>query len=57
MKLYTRDEIAQIDQLLKTLLRTILGIMQENTETINAWIYTSAEGTADHTCTSYGRIL
>ena len=34
MKLYTRDEIAQIDQLLKTLLRTILGIMQENTETI-----------------------
>ena len=34
MKLYTRDEIAQIDQLLKTLLRTILGIIQENTETI-----------------------
>ena len=34
MKLYTRDEIAHIDQLLKTLLRTILGIMQENTETI-----------------------
>ena len=34
MKLYTRDEIAQIDQLLKTLLRTIRGIMQENTETI-----------------------
>ena len=34
MKLYTRDEIAQIDQLLRTLLRTILGIMQENTETI-----------------------
>ena len=27
MKLYTRDEIAQIDQLLRTLLRTILGIM------------------------------
>ena len=34
MKLYTRDEIAQIDQLLRTLLRTSLGIMQENTETI-----------------------
>ena len=34
MKLYTRDEIAQIDQLLRTLLRTILGITQENTETI-----------------------
>ena len=34
MKLYTRDEIAHINQLLKTLLRTILGIMQENTETI-----------------------
>ncbi len=34
MKLYIRDEIAQIDQLLRTLLRTILGIMQENTETI-----------------------
>ena len=34
MKLYTRDEIAQIDQLLKKLLRTILGIMEENTETI-----------------------
>ena len=34
MKLYIRDDIAQIDQLLRTLLRTILGIMQENTETI-----------------------
>ena len=55
MKLY-RDEIAQIDQLLKTLLRTILGIMQENTETIMPG-FTPAESTADHTCASYGRIF
>lgn len=34
MKLYTRDEITQIDALLKELLHSILVIMDEHTETI-----------------------
>ena len=33
MKLYTRDEIAEIDSLLKDLLTAILKTMKENTET------------------------
>ncbi len=33
MKLYTRDEITEMDNLLKELLKTILKIMEENTET------------------------
>ena len=33
MKLYTRDEIKEIDSLLKDLLSTILHIMEENTQT------------------------
>ncbi len=33
MKLYTRDEITEMDSLLKELLTTILNIMSENTET------------------------
>lgn len=33
MKLYTRDEILEMDQLLKTLLNTLLSIMEENTKT------------------------
>lgn len=33
MKLYTRDEIIEIDQLVKDLLKTILKIMEENTDT------------------------
>ena len=33
MKLYTRDEIEELDKLLKSLLTSILRIMQENTET------------------------
>ena len=34
MKLYTRDEIIQIDHLIEELLRAILAIMEEHTETI-----------------------
>ena len=34
MKLYTRDEIVEIDDLLKELLNTIYHIMEENTATI-----------------------
>lgn len=34
MKLYTRDEIQQINELVKELLQTILGVMEENVETI-----------------------
>lgn len=34
MKLYTRDEITQIDRLIEELLRVILVIMEEHTETI-----------------------
>ena len=33
MKLYTRDEIGEIDKLLKKLLETLLSIMEENIET------------------------
>ncbi|MBQ3545875.1 MAG: argininosuccinate lyase [Lachnospiraceae bacterium] len=33
MKLYTRDEITEIDSLVKDLLNTILRVMKENTET------------------------
>lgn len=33
MKLYTRDEIAILDELLKSLLSSILNVMKENTET------------------------
>lgn len=33
MKLYTRDEVKEIDGLLKELLHTLLHIMEENTET------------------------
>ena len=33
MKLYTRDEIEELDKLLKSLLTSILRIMRENTET------------------------
>ena len=33
MKLYTRDEIVEIDELLKTLLSSLLKVMEENTET------------------------
>ena len=33
MKLYTRDEITEIDALVKDLLNTILRVMKENTET------------------------
>ncbi|RDY32976.1 argininosuccinate lyase [Lachnotalea glycerini] len=33
MKLYTRDEVLEIDELVKELLKVILTIMEENTET------------------------
>lgn len=33
MKLYVRDEVVALDELLKELLQTIYGIMKENTET------------------------
>lgn len=33
MKLYTRDEITEVDELLKSLLKVILRIMKENVET------------------------
>ena len=34
MKLYTRDEVRQMNILIKDMLRTLLSIMEENTETI-----------------------
>ena len=33
MKLYTRDEILELDKLLKDILEVLLKIMKENTET------------------------
>lgn len=34
MRLYTRDEVLETEELLKKLLKVLLGIMEENTETI-----------------------
>ena len=33
MKLYTRDEVKEVDELLKNLLNVILRIMKENVDT------------------------
>ena len=33
MKLYVRDEVVELDSLLKTLLQSIMKVMEENTET------------------------
>ena len=55
MKLFTRDEIQEIDAQVKELLEVILHVMEENVETY--MIHTSSESTADHTGTSYGGIF
>ena len=57
MRLYTRKELLETDELLKELLETILKIMEENTGDDHAGLYPSAEGTADHAGTSYGALI
>lgn len=52
MKLYTRDEIGEIDKLLKKLLETLLGIMEENIETYMPG-FTHLQSTANHAGTSF----
>ena len=52
MKLYTRDEIKEIDELLYDFLRVILKIMEEN-RNLYAWLYTSSESTAINSGTSF----
>ena len=37
MKLYVRDEVVELDSLLKTLLLSIMKVMEENTETFTSW--------------------
>ena len=54
MRLYTRDEVLETDELLKELLSTILTYYGRKYRDDYAGIYPSAESTADHTCTSYG---
>ena len=57
MRLYTREELLETDELLKELLETILKIMEENTGHDYAGLYPFAEGTADHAGTSYGGLF
>ena len=58
MKLYVRDEIEEIDaELLRELLEALQIIMEEQCAHLYAWIYPSAESTADYTGTSYGCIF
>ena len=57
MKLYVRDEITEIDALVKEVLVTLEKIMEEKHSHLYAGIHPSAESTADHTGTSHGRIF
>ena len=57
MKLYVRDEIKELDELVKKLLVTLNKIMEENLHTLCRGFNPSAESTADHAGTSYGCVL
>ena len=59
MKLYIREmRVRHLDSIVKrTYGQYLLKLMEENTETYHAGIYTSAEGAADHTGTSYGSLF
>ena len=57
MRLYTRDEVLELDSLLKEILEVLLKLMKENVEDVYAGLYAFAESTADHAGTSYGSVL
>ena len=55
MRLYTRDEIIELDGLLKEILEVLLKLMKENVETYMPG-FTHLQK-ADHSCTSYGSLF
>ena len=55
MKLYTRDEVTELDGLLRELLEVLLTLMKENTETFMPGF--SPEGAADHTGAPHGSLF
>ncbi len=57
MKLFTRDEIHEIDAQVKELLEVILHVMEENVETYMPGIHTPSESAADHTGPPHGSIF
>ena len=57
MKLYVRDEITEIDALVKEVLVTLEKNHGREHSHLYAGIHPSAESTADHTGTSHGRIF
>ena len=57
MKLYVRDEIGQLDVLVKGLLEALLTIMEENLETYMPGLYPFTEGPARDPGPPYRRLL
>ena len=57
MKLYTRDEIKEIDGLVKDLLQELLVIMGKQFRYLYAGIYPSAKGSAHHPGSPYGSVF
>ena len=57
MRLYTRDEIIELDGLLERDSGSSSETDERECRNLHAGIYTSSEGTADHTCTSYGSLF
>ena len=57
MKLFTRDEIHEIDAQVKELLEVILHVMEEKCRDIHAWIHTPSESAADYTGPPHGSIF
>ena len=57
MKLYTRDEILELDGLLKELLEVLLKTDERQSGDVYARIYPSSEGSADYPGSSYGRLF
>ncbi len=49
MKLYTRDEIDEMDGLLKGLLEVLLKLMEDNLHTYMPGLYPPSEGAAGNT--------
>ncbi len=57
MKLYTRDEIVEINDLLKELMVVIHRIMSENIDTFYAGLYPFAESSAGDTCSPFRGLI
>ena len=57
MKLYTRDEVRQMNSLIKEMLHTLLSIMEKIRKLLCRDFTPSAESTADYAGSSYGSIF